>query len=135
MNSKNRQLNISVAIEKGQAALRQARILNDSHEYDGAVSRAYYAAFHYASAVLLTRGLEALSHQGLVRMFNLHFIKTGQFPKRYSTILSHAQKAREESDYQGEIPFTEEDAVTRLREVEEFVSYLEQFLRTEGYLQ
>ncbi len=133
MNSINRQLNIRIEMEKGQAALRQAKILHDSAEYDGTVSRAYYAAFHYASAVILTKGLEARSHEGLVRMFNLHFIKTGQFPKRYSTILSHAQKAREESDYQGEIPFTQEDAATRLQEVDEFVTYLEQFLRTEGF--
>lgn len=134
MNVINRRLNIQIAVEKGQAALRQAKILQEKAEYDGAVSRAYYAAFHYASAALLTKGLEARSHEGLIRMFNLHFIKTQQFPKRYSTILSHAQKAREESDYQGEIPFTAEDAVTRVGEVEEFVTYLEQFLHAEQCL-
>lgn len=134
MNVANRRLNIQITVEKGQAALRQAKILREQAEYDGAVSRAYYAAFHYASAALLTKGLEARSHEGLIRMFNLHFIKTKLFPKRYSTILSHAQKAREESDYQGEIPFTAEDAATRVGEVEEFVAYLEQFLRTEQCL-
>lgn len=130
MNDINKKQNISIEIEKGQAALRQARILLDQREYDGSISRAYYAIFHYASAILLTKGLEARSHEGLVRLFNLHFIKSGIFLKKYSTILSHLQKAREESDYRPEIPFDEEDAQTRLREAQEFIARMVQFLET-----
>lgn len=128
MNDNNKKLNIRLETEKGQACLRQARLLLNNKEFDGAVSRAYYAIFHYASALLLTRGFEARSHEGLIRLFNLHFIKTAVLSKEYSTILSHAQKAREESDYWPEIPFTDEDAQVRLSEVEKFIKAVEKLL-------
>lgn len=99
MNDINKKENIAIEVEKGRAALRQARILFESDEYDGSVSRAYYAVFS----------------------------------KRYSTILSHSQKAREESDYQGEIPFTKEDADLRLAEADEFIRHVADFLAKEGF--
>lgn len=134
MNDVNKKLNVAIEIEKGQAAFRQAKILRESKEYDGSISRAYYAVFHYATALLLTKGFEIRSHEGLARLFNLHFIKTNVFPKKYSTILSHAQKAREESDYRPEVPFTEDDAVARLKETEDFISCIEKSLKEQRYL-
>ena len=128
MNDINKKANIQMEVEKGQACLRQATLLFKNNEYDGVISRAYYAVFHYASALLLTKGLEARSHEGLIRLFNLHFIKTGVFSKQYSTILSHAQKAREEADYWTEIPFTKEDAELRLNESSEFIKNAEEYL-------
>lgn len=105
MNDINKKLNIQLEVEKGDACFRQADVLFKSSEYDGSISRAYYAVFHFATALLLTKGLEARSHEALSRLFNLHFIKTGILPKNFSTILSHAQKAREEADYWPEIPY------------------------------
>lgn len=128
MNDKNRKINIQLEVEKGQACLRQARMLADNCEYDGAISRAYYAIFHHASALLLTKGLEARSHEGLVRLFNLHFIKTSVLSKEFSKILSHAQKAREESDYWPEIPFTKDEAIERIVEAEKFIKVVDRLL-------
>lgn len=76
MNEANKLGNAGFEMEKGNAALEEAQILFDNAKYDGAVSRAYYAAFHYACAVLLNKGLEAKSHQGMQRLFHLHFIRT-----------------------------------------------------------
>ena len=51
MTDTNKKENIKLEIEKGSAALRQARILYDNQEYDGAVSRSYYAAFQNISKI------------------------------------------------------------------------------------
>lgn len=129
MNSINKRMNIDMEVEKGDACLRQADLLFKNKEYDGAVSRTYYAVFHYASALLLTKGIEARSHEGLIRLFNLHFIKSGTLQKECSVILSHAQKAREEADYWPEISFDEEDAEVRLREAKSFFKNVEKHLK------
>lgn len=115
-------------MEKGRSALRQAEILYQNNEFDGSVSRAYYAIFHFACALLFSKGLEARSHEGVRRLFSLHFVRENIFEKKYGTILSHAQKAREESDYEPEIPFTQEDAALRLQEAKEFLSQVEKHL-------
>lgn len=130
MNPRNRKINVSLEAEKGDAALRQAQILFDNGEFDGAVSRAYYAVFHYTQAVLFTKGIEAQSHQGLNRLFSLHFVRANVFEKRFATIFSHAQKAREESDYAPEIPFSAEEAKLRIAEAGEFIAASKKYLES-----
>lgn len=80
MNDTNRHENAKLEKAKGDNAWEEATLLFQGGKYDGAVSRAYYAAFHYVCAALLTKGLEARSHQGAQRLFHLHFIRTGIFP-------------------------------------------------------
>ncbi|MFA4874310.1 MAG: HEPN domain-containing protein [bacterium] len=128
MNPKNIKINVGLEIEKGDAALRQAEILLKNNEYDGAVSRAYYAVFHYAQALLFLKGIEARSHHALNRLFSLHFVRSGAFEKRFATILSHAQKAREESDYSPEIPFSSEEAQLRIDEAKDFIDRAGRYL-------
>ena len=62
-------------IEKSHEKLKVAQKLLSGDEYEDAVSRAYYSAFHAAQAALLTEGLSASSHQGLVNLFGLHLVK------------------------------------------------------------
>ena len=130
MNDVNKETNVNLELEKGLSALRQSEILFNNQEYDGSVSRAYYAIFHFAQAILFSKGLEAKTHQGVNRLFNLHFVRTGFFEKKYSTILSHAQKAREESDYSPEVPFNKEDASIRIEEAKTFFNKAQTFLNT-----
>lgn len=128
MTGVHRQENAKLEKAKGDNALEEAQILAEKEKYDGAVSRAYYAAFHYASACLLTKGLEAHSHQGMQRLFHLHFVRTGIFSEETGVLLSHAQKAREEADYFPEISFTKKIAQERIQEVESFVQQAKQYL-------
>ncbi|MEX2706693.1 MAG: HEPN domain-containing protein [Candidatus Freyrarchaeum guaymaensis] len=53
----------------------------NSGDYDSCVSRCYYAMFFLAEAVLLTKGLRASSHKGVISLFGKHFVKTGIFEK------------------------------------------------------
>ncbi|MBI4211935.1 MAG: HEPN domain-containing protein [Deltaproteobacteria bacterium] len=125
MNALNKKRNAELEQERGRAALRQAEILHQSKEYDGAVSRAYYAIFHYARAALFLRGFETKSHSGLSSLFNLHFVRTGLLEKKFAAMLSNAQKAREESDYEPEIPFTEEESAERVNDAKAFLEKIE----------
>ncbi|MBI5298686.1 MAG: HEPN domain-containing protein [Deltaproteobacteria bacterium] len=129
MNAQNKTINMKLEMEKGRSALRQATILHQNNEYDGAVSRAYYAVLHFARALLFSKGLETNSHEGTKRLFSLHFVREGSFEKKYSTILSHAQKAREESDYEPEIPFNEEESAARIEEAKTFLKKTESHLK------
>lgn len=128
MNDVNKLGNAKLEMDKGDLALEEAQLLFDNSKFDGAISRAYYAAFHYTCAALLSKGLEAKSHQGMHRLFHLHFIRTKIFEERSGIILSHAQKAREEADYYPEISFTREIASERLTEVKKFIKQVRSYL-------
>lgn len=128
MNEKNRHENAKLEKIKGDNSWEEANILFENGKYDGAVSRAYYSAFHYSVACLLTKGLEAKSHQGMQRLFHLHFIRTTVFDPKIGVLLSHAQKAREEADYFPEVSFTKEIAQERIKEVESFIQVAKKYL-------
>ena len=68
-------------LEKARNKLRVARDLAHKSEWDDAVSRAYYAAFHAAQAALLAEGQKADTHKGLVTLFGLLLIKPGKLEK------------------------------------------------------
>ena len=63
------------------------------------LTRAYFAAFHAARALLYASGFEPRSHGGVHHLFNLHFVKTARFEPGASRLLARLQKYREEADY------------------------------------
>lgn len=132
MTKENRLENARLEKAKGDSSWEEATILFEKAKYDGAVSRGYYAAFHYACSLLLTKGLEGRSHRGTQRLFHPHFIRTGIFPNRIGVLLSHSQKAREEADYFPEITFTRETAEAQLNEIEQFLQAARAHLAKSG---
>ncbi len=50
-------------LKKAKRYLASARLLLDAGDYDSAVSRVYYAAFHVAGALLDALGLAFSSHK------------------------------------------------------------------------
>jgi uncharacterized protein (UPF0332 family) len=64
-----------------------------------AVSRAYYAMFYAATALLGSRGVWRSKHQGLIAAFGEHFVKPGLVESRYGRMLHDAFEARLDGDY------------------------------------
>lgn len=50
-------------------------LLQERGSMTGAVNRFYYAAFHAARALLVTKGLDAGKHSGVIALFQQHFVK------------------------------------------------------------
>jgi uncharacterized protein (UPF0332 family) len=59
---------VAAEVARGNDALEEAELLLAAKKLSGAISRAYYAAFHYARALLPTIGEEPRTHGGLVRL-------------------------------------------------------------------
>lgn len=56
MTGENRRLGIASEVARGNEALDSAEILLSAGKAADAIGRAYYAAFHYARALLLILG-------------------------------------------------------------------------------
>jgi len=70
----------------------------DGH-YDFAASRAYYAVFYAASALLLQEGLEFRKHSGVIATIHQRFIKTGRMEKEFGKNLNWLFELRSIGDY------------------------------------
>lgn len=134
MTEANRRAAIAAEWDRSQEALSEATLLRDAGKATGAVSRAYYAAFHAARALLFSMGLEPRSHSGVRAMLGLHFVRSGRLEPRLAHALSHAARAREDADYDAAFVFTLEDADQAIGRAEEFIAAARALLASESWL-
>ncbi len=115
-------------LAKAREKVRVARDLSAKGEWDDAISRAYYAAYHAAQAALLTEGQRADTHKGVVTLFGLLLVKTGKLDKKWGKFLSNLKDDREAGDYDA-LSYLDEDTARRaVREADEFVSTIERYV-------
>ena len=127
MDSTTREL-IHSYLAKARDKARVARELSDRGDWDDAVSRAYYAAFHAAQAALLTEGQRADTHRGLVVLFALLLVKTGKLDRRWGKFLANLKDDREAGDYDPLSYVDEETARRAVAEAEEFVAAVARYV-------
>ena len=90
---------VKANIERAEQAVDAARKLVLDGYYDFAASRAYYAVFYAASALLLNEGLEFRKHSGVIAAIHQRFIKTGRLEKEYGKNLNWLFELRSIGDY------------------------------------
>lgn len=115
-------------LAKAREKARVARDLYAKGEWDDAISRAYYAAYHAAQAALLTEGQRADTHKGVVTLFGLLLVKTGKLDKRWGKLLSSLKDDREAGDYDALSYLDEETARRAVREADEFVAAVDRYI-------
>lgn len=115
-------------LSKAEEKLKMAKKLLENEGYDDATSRAYYSSFHAAQAVLLTEDLSANTHQGLLNLFGLHFVKTGKFANRFGKMLSNLKDDRENGDYEIYSAIDKESAEQAINEADEFLKEAKRYL-------
>jgi len=128
MNKEIRKERIEAEIDRAKEALTAAKNLFEDGAIADSISRAYYAIFHAARAVLLTKEIDTDTHSGAISMFGLHFVKTGLIEERFGRIFNEAKDARELGDYIVTKEFTKEETDKRVKQAIEFLQ------RVEGYL-
>ncbi len=92
------------------------------------MSRAYYAMFYAASALLRSKGIVAKSHRGVIAKFGLEFVKKGVVEAYYAKALALAESLRERADYDSTFRPTPEEAEEIVKEARRFVERVEKAL-------
>lgn len=107
MTADNARANARDEAERGGEALSAAKLLLSAGFFNDAISRAYYAAFHWARALLVSQGIDPKPHRGVVQMVSLNFVTTGKLTEEEAAILAQLETYREISDYTPAADFTE----------------------------
>jgi uncharacterized protein (UPF0332 family) len=129
----NRRKNIAFETHRGDESLESAEILCSAGKLADAVSRAYYAAFHYARAMLLTVGEEPRTHGGLERMLQRDLVRTGALDPDVARLFSRLQKFRQDADYTAEFVFTAAAATEELDAARRFIAEARTLLHQGGW--
>lgn len=97
------------------------------------MDRAYYAAFHAATAALLTLGLEFARHSAVIAHFGKEFAKPKKLdPKHHQTLLE-AFSLRQKADYDYTVQIERETAERVVQGCRELVEAVRTYLKQEGY--
>ncbi len=90
---------IEALFTKARESLAAAQVLIKDGYYDFAASRAYYAMFYVASALLAVLGLSYSSHAAVISAFGREFAKSGKLDPKFHRWLIDAQDLRNIGDY------------------------------------
>lgn len=119
---------ISALLHKADKYMETIEMCIHISDFDSAASRAYYAIFYAAEALLLSKGIEVSTHKGVHTKFSELFIKTGYLPKELSVILKTGYDMRQLGDYETDTIITEEDAQQLFTDAQQFIAAIKTYL-------
>ncbi|MFO8132725.1 MAG: HEPN domain-containing protein [Thermoplasmatota archaeon] len=112
--------------------LSAARLLSRKTFYREAASRAYYAMFHAAQAILLLKNVYPKSHAGVIRAFGETLVKPGILDKRMGQMLSQAASMRMKADYDVGVRVTKQECEETLSNAETFLQEISNAVISSG---
>lgn len=115
-------------IERADVCLMEARTLQNAGLGHGAASRAYYAVFHAARALLFSAGIEALSHRGVSSLLGEHFVKPGHLSPQFGRLVARMQRDREDADYDTGAVFSAAEVAAMIERASGFVGEVRRLL-------
>ena len=134
MTKDNQRKNIAAEVARAEESRRSAAVLIAAGLCADAVSRAYYAAFHYGRAVLLSESEEPRTHGGVDRLLQRDFVRTGRFDADVAKLFTRLQRYRQDADYTSEYLFTPAAAAEEVAAAETFIIEARRFLSSEDLL-
>lgn len=112
-----KRVNLSLRhIDRGEEGLEAALHLFKNKFFADAMSRAYYAAYHGAMAMLLSVGSDPKTHKGVVNQFYILFVEPGHVAEELGRKFARMLNSRMEADY-GIIPIVSEEDVSEAIDV------------------
>lgn len=78
MNDEERQQVVTYRLEKALNTLTDAEKIIGLKMWAAGANRLYYAAYYAVSALLIANGYTAKTHEGVIRLFNQHFVMNGK---------------------------------------------------------
>ncbi len=120
---------IQANLQRAKQAVEAAKKLLSDGYYDFAASRAYYATFYAATALLLKEGMQFSKHSGVIAAIHKRFIKTGRLEKQFGKNLNWLFELRSIGDYGVTIHVPEREAEQAIEVARHFVQASEAMLK------
>jgi uncharacterized protein (UPF0332 family) len=119
---------VEASLVRAEKALRSAKLLEENGEPEDAVSRAYYAMFHAARAILFSKGMKAKTHRGTISLFGEKIVKEGVLNREFADMLRKALDLRQKSDYELYAELNEELVEEVIKNAGKFVEKIKELL-------
>lgn len=115
-------------LEKAENAFVEANDCVSLGHWNLAANRLYYAAYYASSALLISSGHSAKSHEGTIGMIGQHYVRTGILSGEDGILLARLQNMRHTGDYDDFLDWKKEDVEPYISKVEAFVEKIKKII-------
>ena len=112
---------IQANLERANLALAASEALMVGGFIDFAASRAYYAVFYAATALLLREEKTFSKHSGVIAAIHKYFVKTGKLENQVGKDLNWLFESRSLGDYGVTSHVPKEDALQAIQVAKDFI--------------
>ena len=120
---------IELKIERANETFKEVPYLIEQAFYRTAINRLYYSCYYIVSALLLQKGFETRTHNGIITLFAMNFVKSGIVSKDEGQLYRSLYELRQTGDYDEAKIIDKEDVITRLQPAEKFIAEMEKLIR------
>jgi uncharacterized protein (UPF0332 family) len=113
---------IAANVQRAKTSIQAAKDMLEKEYYDIAASRAYYAAFYAASALLLNENVDTSKHSGVIASIHRLFVKAGKLDKEQGKNLNWLFELRGIGDYGVSEHVSAGEAFKAIKVAEEFLN-------------
>lgn len=115
-------------LEKSNDAMVEAKDCASLGHWNLAANRLYYAAYYASSALLISAGYAAKTHDGTIGMIGQHYVRTGVLANEDGSLLARLQNMRHTGDYDDFLDWTKEDVEPYIAKTEAFVEKVKEII-------
>lgn len=130
MDDSNYSTLAKVRLERAEELLKEAKLLLRSEAFKSANNRAFYCVEKSLNALLATEKIQAQTHNGCLKQFNLRFIHSGDgtFSTSDYSIVAQMEQIRNASDYDDFYVASKAETINQVDRAEYF------FEKVKGYI-
>lgn len=122
LNQEEREAVVTYRLEKAAKTMEQAKCNLPMHFWELVANRMYYAAYYAVSALLIANGHTAKTHETIVRVFGLQFVKTGMFSSEQGRLYNKLISLRLTGDYNDHYDLEESDVLPLVVPTEQLIA-------------
>ncbi len=131
LNDEEKRAVVAYRLDKANKTLDDAKKVIELELWATAANRLYYAAYYAVSALLLVNGLNAKTHDGIIRLFNMHYIKTEKIDLELGRQYNRLFTMRITGDYGDCFDLQEADVKPLLEPAEQLVTKITSLVQQE----
>ena len=120
---------IEYRIQRANETYQDAVFLFEKGSLNSCINRLYYAAFYATLALLLVKGIEVKSHNGVKQKLGEEFVLKGEVPKKNAKVFSILSDYRHKGDYDDLYDFSKEVIQDLLIPTREYIDLLADLAR------
>jgi len=128
LTESEREALIVLKIERANETIDEVPFLIEKGFFRTAANRLYYACYYMVSALLLKNKYEVRTHNGIITLFSMNFVKTGIVTTQEGQLYRSLFELRQTGDYDEIKIIEKEDIVTRLEPAKKFLETIEKLI-------